>query len=277
VLARDDQAVFHPDFRAGCPMADMAEIEEVERAWREIEDAVGPGRTVPLTYMNSDAELKAFCGRNGGAVCTSSNAPTAFDWAFARGEKILFFPDEHLGRNTAAKKKLDAVLVWEPALPMGGNTAEALRAARVMVWKGYCHVHTFFTAEHVRARRAEFPGAKVVVHPECTREVVALADADGSTEFIIRYAAEAPAGSTVVVGTEINLVERLAREHAPAKRVVELAYSLCPNMYRVNLHNLLWTLDQLAAGPEQWVNRVTVGEPARAEARLALDRMLEIR
>jgi len=276
VLARPDQAVFLPDLRAGCPMADMAAIADVERAWQEIEQAVGPGRTVPLTYMNSDVELKAFCGRHAGAVCTSSNAPAAFDWAFRRGEKILFFPDEHLGRNTAAKKGIPEALVWDPAQELGGHTPTALRQARVIVWKGYCHVHTFFKPEQVAQRRREFPGARVVVHPECPREVVAAADADGSTEFIIRYARQAPAGATVVVGTEIHLVERLARESAPQKKVVALAYSLCPNMYRINLHNLLWVLDSLAAGPELWVNQVTVAEPLRGEARLALDRMLEI-
>ena len=257
-------------------MADMAGIAEVERAWQEIEPVVGPGRTVPLTYMNSDVELKAFCGRNGGAVCTSSNAPAAFDWAFRRGGKILFFPDEHLGRNTAAKKGIAEVLVWDPSLEMGGHTAAAIRQARVIVWPGYCHVHTFFKPEHVEKKRREFPGARVVVHPECTREVVALADADGSTEFIIRYVDQAPAGATVVVGTEIHLVERLARAAAPGKKVVELAHSLCPHMYRINLHHLLWVLDSLAAGPEHWVNQVKVEENLRAEARLALDRMLEI-
>ena len=276
-LARSDQAVFLPDLRAGCPMADMAAIDDVERAWQDIEQAVGPERTVPLTYMNSDVELKAFCGRNLGAVCTSSNAPAAFDWAFKRGEKILFFPDEHLGRNTAAKKGIQDVLVWDPAQEMGGHTVAAIRQARVIVWKGYCHVHTFFKPEHIEQRRREFPGAKVVVHPECPREVVALADADGSTEFIIRYVAQAPAGATVVVGTEIHLVERLARENAPEKKVVELAYSICPNMYRINLPQLLWVLDSLADGPEHWVNHIQVAEPLRSEARLALDRMLEIR
>jgi quinolinate synthase len=277
VLARPDQSVFLPELRAGCPMADMAAIEQVERAWLEIEQAAGPGRTVPLTYMNSSAELKAFCGRNAGAVCTSSNAPAAFDWAFQRGEKILFFPDEHLGRNTATKKRIDPVLVWDPGQELGGNSAETIRGARVIVWKGYCHVHTYVTPGHVRRQRAEFPGARVVVHPECAREVVELADAAGSTEFIIRYAREAPEGATVVVGTEIHLVERLAREQAPGKKVVELAYSICPNMYRINLHNLLWVLDGLGKGPEQWVNRVQVDEPLRTEAKLALDRMLEIR
>lgn len=276
VLARPDQAVFHPDFRAGCPMADMAEMEQVERAWQEITQATRGQTTVPLTYMNSNAELKAFCGRHGGAVCTSSNAPAAFDWAWQRGEKIFFFPDEHLGRNTAAQKGIDPVLVWDPAQERGGNSVEAIRRARVIVWKGFCHVHTFFTAEQVRGRRAEFPEARVVVHPECRREVVALADAAGSTEFIIRFAREAPAGARVVVGTEIHLVERLARELAGQKQVVELAYSLCPNMYRINLYNLLWVLDGLAAGPPHWVNRVVVPDRIREEAGLALARMLEI-
>lgn len=276
VLAREDQSVFLPDLRAGCPLADLAAIDEVERAWRQIERAAGPGRTVPLTYMNSSAELKAFCGRNRGAVCTSSNAPAAFDWALQRGEKILFFPDEHLGRNTAAKKELAPVLVWDPAQELGGHTAAAIRGARVIVWNGFCHVHTFFTPEHARQRREEFPQARLVVHPECRREVVELADAAGSTEFIIRFAREAPAGATVVVGTEIHLVERLARELAPEKKVLELAYSICPNMYRINLHNLLWVLDGLARGPAHWVNRVTVADRLREEAGLALARMLEI-
>lgn len=273
ILARKDQRVFHPDFDAGCPMAKMAHIEEVERAFNELAGVIDITKVVPLTYMNSDALLKAFCGARGGAVVTSSNAPEGFKWAFERGEKIFFFPDEHLGRNTADKLSIpqEQLALWNPQKELGGNTAEVIKKSKVFVWKGYCHVHTWFKVEHIEKVRREHPDAKIVVHPECPREVVQLADANGSTEFIIRYVQQAPSGSVIAVGTEINLVARLARQHKD-KTVFELSRSLCPNMYKINLRNLCYTLENLP-----YYNEVKVGEVVRADALLALKRMLEIR
>jgi quinolinate synthase len=274
VLARPEQAVFMPDLSAGCPMAEMAPIEQAERAGAELAAIVGPDGVVPVTYVNSSAAVKAFCGRHRGATCTSSNADQIFPWAMSQAERILFLPDEHLGRNTAAKLGIEPVELWDPALPLGGLNPERVRAARVLVWKGYCHVHTAFSVEQIDEQRRRYPGARVVVHPECRREVVAAADASGSTEGIIKYVEAAPPGATVVVGTEINLVERLARLQ-PGKTVVPLARSLCPNMYRTNLHNLAWVLDTIAASPESAGNRVTVSPEIKRDAALALQRMLD--
>ena len=276
VLAREDQAVFIPDPAAGCPMAEMAPLSAVERAWQELAGALDTAAVTPICYVNSSAAVKAFCGARGGAACTSSNADRLLSWAFREREKVLFIPDEHLGRNTAAKLNAGPVALWDPALPLGGLSPAEARAARVIVWKGFCHVHTSFTVEQIAAQRAAHPGLRVVVHPECRREVVAAADASGSTEGIINYVAAAPEGAVIAVGTEINLVERLAAEGVGRKTVLPLARSLCPNMYRINLHNLCWVLEAIPRGEAAWVNRVTVPAEVRQDAALALRRMLEI-
>ncbi len=272
ILARGHQVVQIPDLRAGCQMADMVDLAQVEAAWAELMEVAGPGAVVPIVYMNSEAALKAFCGRHGGCVCTSSNARAALSWGFNAAAKVFFFPDQHLGRNTGNQLGLGPgdMVVWDPELPLGGLSPAALRRARLILWDGYCHVHTRFQVDHVRQMTAAFPGAQLVVHPECTQEVVALAEACGSTGFIVDYVNAAPPGSTIIIGTEINLVHRLALEH-PDKQVLDLAYSLCPNMFRINLENLLATLENLGG-----VNVVTVPEAIKAEARLALDRMLAL-
>jgi quinolinate synthase len=271
ILRQKGQIVLHPNTSAGCPLADMAHISDVLSAWDKITSICG-NTVVPVTYMNSRASLKAFCGRNGGTVCTSTNAGRVFDWAFKRGEKIFFFPDEHLGRNTALKKgiKRDKIIVWNPEEKLGGNTAEAIRKAEVILWKGYCHVHTRFKPEDVQNARKKYPDAKVVVHPECREEVVALADADGSTEFIVKYTNSQPPGSTVIIGTEVNLIARLAKEN-PDKTVLELKRSLCPNMFRISLNHVLWTLDNPG-----YVNVIRVPDEIKRDAKIALQRMLEI-
>jgi len=275
ILRQEHQTVQHPDFNAGCPLAGMADIASVQEAWEIVEKAVdgSRGRVTPLTYMNSEAVLKAFCGKSGGAVCTSSNAPAAFRWAFAKSEKVFFFPDEHLGRNTARGIGIPPreIVLWDPETsPRDPEIVEKVRRASLILWKGFCHVHTRFRVEHVRKARRSNPEAKIVVHPECREQVVLEADAAGSTEFICRYVQEAPAGSTIFIGTEINLVSRLAREH-PDKHVFELARSLCPNMFRIDLAKLLRTLDGIGR-----VNRVSVDPETRTWARIALERMLEM-
>jgi quinolinate synthase len=275
VLAREDQAVFIPARAAGCPMAAMAGIEQVEKAWAELTAVIGAGSATPVAYVNSVASVKAFCGKNGGATCTSSNADKLFKWALRRREKIFFLPDEHLGRNTAAKLGIGPVALWDPYLERGGLSRDEIRSASVVVWKGFCHVHTAFTREQIQQAREQHPGCKVVVHPECRQEVVEAADASGSTEGIIRFVSDAEAGSVIVVGTEINLVERLARKHAGTRTVVPLARSLCPNMYKIALNNLCWTLASILLGPEAWANRVTIQADVKRDAALALRRMLE--
>ncbi len=272
ILCDPAQRVFLPDHLAGCPLADMAASEDVQQAWEEIGQHCDLAQVVPVTYINSKAELKAFCGRHGGVVCTSTNAAGALDWALRRGRKVFFFPDQHLGRNVGLAKGVapEHMVVWNPAQRLGGLTAEQIERAVLILWDGHCHVHTWFSPEQVAAARHKYPGALVVVHPECKHEVVAAADAAGSTSFIIKYVTQAPAGSTIVVGTEIHLVKRLAAQ-LPDRTVVPLGHSLCPNMYRINLRNLCWTLDELGT-----VNEIKVPEPVRAEAKVALDRMLQI-
>lgn len=270
ILSADDQQVLHPDLTAGCPMADMADIEDVERAWGDLESSGGLD-FIPVTYINSDAEVKAFCGRGGGTVCTSSNASAVFDWILDQGKRIFFLPDEHLGRNIAASKEIpeDQILVWDPKQERGGLGDRATEAT-VIVWKGFCHVHTWFKPQHIHDARRKAPEAKIIVHPECVREVVALSDSFGSTEFISRYVREAPPGTTIFIGTEIHHVNRLARNN-PDKKVLPLARSLCPNMYKISLNDLLWTLDNLGE-----VNVVEVPAKVKKDARKALERMLEI-
>ncbi len=276
ILARPEQAVFIPDVRAGCPLADLADSYIVGKAWQDIAGVAGEDGVVPITYINSDSELKAFCGERGGATCTSSSAAEMMKWAFGQAERVLFFPDENLGRNSGKKLGIKDAIVWDPGLEQGGASEEAIKKSRLILWRGYCHVHTFFRKEHVEKMRAEHPGALVVVHPECESGVVEASDASGSTEQIIQYVRQAPEGSTVVVGTEINMVERLARECAPGKKVLPLARSMCPNMYKINLQKLLWVLDGIAAGEDRWVNRVEVPGRTREPALVALRRMLEI-
>jgi len=272
ILAQPHQTVQIPDFEAGCSMADMARVHEVETAWREILPLAGSDAVIPIVYMNSDAHLKAFCGRHGGLVCTSSNGEAAVRRGFALGQKILFFPDQHLGRNVGNRigLKPDEMILWDPHQPLGGNRPETIQQARLILWNGFCQVHTHFGEKHLRRAREQYPNAKIVVHPECTQEVVALADASGSTGFIVKYVKEAPPGSTIVIGTEINLIRRLALEY-PDRTVVPLQHSLCPSMFRINLQNLLWTLENLGT-----VNRVTVPDDIKADALLALDRMLQL-
>jgi quinolinate synthase len=273
LLARPEQTVIHPDTSAGCPMADMADQRGTLRAWTELESELGTtAGIIPVTYVNSDVETKAFTGARGGAVCTSSNAGRVFDWALARGEKLFFFPDEHLGRNTAFDKGFHGgeVALWNPALPLGGLTGEQVRQARVLLWKGFCHVHTHFTVKMIEAARAETPGLQVIVHPECLREVVAAADAAGSTAFILDWVRAQPAGSRIRVGTELNLVQRLQLEN-PDKEVRPLDRSLCPNMWKISPNDLLWVLDRLGE-----VNVVEIEPELVDDARLALERMLAV-
>ena len=278
VLSSPDQMVVLPNLAAGCSMADMAHIDDVLDCWDDLQETVGDfGGVVPITYMNSTAAIKALCGRNGGIVCTSSNAPATFRWAFERGERVLFLPDQHLGRNTALKLgvALDDMLVWNPFKPLGGHTADALRKAKVILWQGHCSVHTRFTVAQIEQARAKYPDVNVVVHPECFMETVQAADSYGSTEFIINAVSNAPSGTVWAIGTEISLVNRLAREN-PDKTVFCLDSVVCPcsTMYRIHPAYLAWVLEGLAEGV--LVNRITVDGRTREEARVALDRMLAI-
>jgi quinolinate synthase len=276
ILRNEDQVVILPDLKAGCSMADMADLEQVEVCWDAIAGEA-QGKVVPVTYINSTAAIKGFVGRQGGAVCTSSNAPKVMAWALERGEKGLFIPDEHLGRNTAYRMgiRLDEMTVWNPHEEMGGLTDEEIRHARVILWKGHCSVHQRFLPQHVDRARKDYPGIRVIVHPECRWDVCEAADDVGSTEFIIRKIEEGAPGSKFAIGTEIHLVKRLAQEH-PDRLVVSLddCGCLCSTMYRISPQHLCWVLESLVAG--QVVNRVEVDEETRRWAHLALDRMLEI-
>jgi len=279
VLGRDDQQVILPDLNAGCSMADMAEISQVEACWEVLEHLGLAADTVPLTYMNSTAAIKAFCGERGGLVCTSSNARSAFEWAFARGKRILFLPDQHLGRNTgyAMDIPLEQMAVWDPWGLQGGQAAAALASSRVLLWKGHCSVHQRFLPSHVDEVRAKYPGIQVVVHPECRWEVCQKADALGSTERIIKIVEQAPEGTMFAIGTEIHLVNRLAREYEPkGKRIMSLEDHgcLCTTMYRISPQHLAWALENLVEG--RVVNRIKVRPGVKRWARVALDRMLEI-
>jgi quinolinate synthase len=272
ILAQPHQCVQIPVVEAGCWMADMADQFIVEKAWEELTAITGPETIMPVVYMNSDAPLKAFCGRNGGTVCTSSNAADAFAWGFELREKIFFFPDQHLGRNSGNQLGIpsERTIVWDPGKPLGGNTPEDIKRAKLILWDGYCLVHTRFRVEHMEQMRRKYPEGKIVVHPECTEDVVALSDAVGSTSYIVKYVQDAPVGSIIIVGTEINLINRLAQEN-PDKQVLDLHVSLCPNMFKINLQNLLWTLENIGR-----VNVVEIPENIKAEARKALDRMLAL-
>ncbi len=278
ILSSDDQSVILPNMAAGCSMADMANLEEVEDCWDDLQSVLeGQGTVVPITYMNSTADIKALCGKNGGLVCTSSNADRAFNWAYERGDKVLFLPDQHLGRNTALKMGIPEteMVVWDPFKQMGGLSPEQIRRAKVILWKGHCSVHTRFTTKQIEEAREQHPGINVIVHPECTKEAVAAADYVGSTEYIQNMINAAPTGSVWGVGTEINMVSRLAKEN-PDKTVFCLDPVVCPcaTMYRIHPAYVLWVLDGLVAGLV--INRIEVPPATKANARIALDRMLEI-
>jgi len=278
ILTSGDQAVVLPDLAAGCSMADMAAIDQVEQCWRTLERVGIAERTVPITYMNSTAAIKAFTGRHGGAVCTSSNAERSLRWAFEQGEKVLFLPDQHLGRNTAVRDlglSLDDCVVYNPRRENGGLTDEQLRDAKVILWLGHCSVHGRFAPECVDEVRERVPGVNVIVHPECRYEVVEKADYVGSTERIISVVDAAPAGSAWAIGTELNLVKRLA-ERNPDKEIVFLDRTVCfcSTMNRIDLPHLVWALESLVAGTV--VNRIEVDADTAHWARVALDRMLAL-
>jgi quinolinate synthase len=280
ILTGPDQKVILPDLAAGCSMADMARIAQVEDAWDALVDAGIADSVVPVTYMNSSADIKAFCGRNGGAVCTSSNAQVALEWAFEQkpDAKVLFLPDQHLGRNTAVLQlgmSLDDCVVWDPHRPNGGLTTEQLRDARMILWRGHCSVHGRFSAEVVDELRAKIPGVQILVHPECKHEVVTKADLVGSTEFIIKTIEAAPAGSSWAIGTELNLVQRLADQH-PDKNIVFLDRTVCycSTMNRIDLPHFVWAMENLVAG--NVVNQIQVDPETEKWAKVALQRMLDL-
>ncbi|WP_291048576.1 quinolinate synthase NadA [Herbiconiux sp.] len=285
ILARPEQSVILPNLAAGCSMADMADIDSVEDAWAQLEDIYGTepdasGRVpiIPVTYMNSSADLKGFCGRHGGIVCTSSNAATVLEWAFERGQRVLFFPDQHLGRNTAKAMgvPLERMPMWNPRKAFGGSTSEELLDAQVILWHGFCSVHKRFTVAQIEKARAEHPDVRVIVHPECPMPVVDAADSAGSTDFIVKAIQAAPAGTTFAIGTEINLVQRLANEY-PQHTIFCLDDVICPcsTMYRIHPGYLAWVLEELVAG--RVVNQITVADDVAVPARVALERMLAAR
>jgi quinolinate synthase len=280
ILTSPEQKVILPDLAAGCSMADMARLAQVEDAWDALADAGVADSVVPVTYMNSSADIKAFCGRNGGVVCTSSNAETVLNWAFDQlpDAKVLFFPDQHLGRNTAVLKlglSLDDCVVWDPHALNGGLTVEQIRQAKVILWKGHCSVHGRFSADVITDLRAKYPDINILVHPECTHEVVLQADLIGSTEFIIDAIEHAETGSTWAIGTELNLVQRLARKH-PDKNIMFLDRNVCycATMNRIDLPHLVWAMESLVNGVV--VNQIEVDAETEQYARLALQRMLDL-
>ena len=277
VLTGPEQKVMLPDLNAGCSMADMADIDAVEEAWEGIASVSDIERVVPITYMNSSAALKAFVGQHGGAVCTSSNARAVVGWALERADQLLFFPDQHLGRNTGYDLGYDerAMQVWDPRQELGGVPEPDLKSATFILWRGHCSVHQRFRPSHVEAFRAGFPDGLVIVHPECAHDTVVLADHVGSTDSIIKAVAAAPAGATIGVGTEIHLVQRLAAEH-PDKTVVSLDPLICPcsTMFRIDAAHLAWVLEGLVEGEVR--NRITVDAATAEWARVALERMLDI-
>jgi len=280
ILTADTQKVILPDLAAGCSMADMARLAQVEDAWDAMADAGVQGSVVPVTYMNSSADIKAFCGRNGGVVCTSSNADVALEWALGQkpDAKILFFPDQHLGRNTAVLKmgfSLDDCVVWDPLQPGGGLTTQELESAKMILWKGHCSVHGRFTVDVIDELRAKHEGINILVHPECTHEVVLKSDLVGSTEFIIKTVEAAAPGTTWAIGTELNLVQRLANAH-PDKNIVFLDRNVCycSTMNRIDLPHFVWVMESLVAG--QVVNQITVDAETELHALVALQRMLDL-
>lgn len=282
ILSGEHQSVILPNLAAGCSMADMADIDSVTQCWNELTelygtepDAEGRAPVIPVTYMNSSAALKAFCGERGGIVCTSSNAKTVLEWAFERGQRVLFFPDQHLGRNTAKAMgvSLDEMPLWHGRKTLGGNTAEQLQDAKVILWNGFCSVHKRFNVGQIEKARAENPGARVVVHPECPMAVVDAADESGSTDYIRRAVAEATEPTTFAIGTEVNMVQRLAAQY-PQHKIFCLDPVVCPcsTMYRIHPGYLAWVLEQLVAGVV--VNQIKVDEKIATNAKIALERML---
>lgn len=280
IMTAPNQIAILPDLAAGCSMADMANLAKVERCWRELGEVLDvENQVTPVTYINSAADLKAFCGEHGGIVCTSSNAGTIAEWAFARRPKVLFFPDQHLGRWTGHKMgiPLDEMVVWDPDLERGGLTPEQIDKARILLWKGHCSVHQMFQKSHIDAFRAKHPEGLVIAHPECNFEVCCAADYVGSTEHIVRTIKEAPEGTRWLVGTELNLVDRLAREVLPQNKIVQFMATticMCSTMQRIDPQHLAWTLENLAAG--KVVNQIKVPQHEARLAKLALDRMLAI-
>lgn len=278
ILTTQNQKVILPDLAAGCSMADMATAAQVEDCWQVLEKIGVAKKTIPITYMNSSAAIKAFTGKNNGAVCTSSNAMRAMKWAFEKGEKVLFLPDQHLGRNTAVLSlglKLEDCVIWNPWKPSGGLSEAQIKMAKVILWRGHCSVHGRFTVENIENVRRVLPQVKVLVHPECQHEVVAQADVVGSTEMIIKTVTDSPSGSKWAIGTELNLVQRLAREN-PDKEVVFLDKTVCycSTMNRIDLPHLVWAMEALVAG--RVVNQIKVDEQVALQAKVALERMLAL-
>jgi quinolinate synthase len=281
ILTRPEQQVILPDLSAGCSMADMANLAKVERAWRELATVLAPDEAVtPVTYINSAADLKAFCGRHGGIVCTSSNAARILEWSFARREKVLFFPDQHLGRNTGHRMgiPLEQMVTWDFTQPFGGLTPEQIRNARIILWKGFCSVHQMFRPEHIDRFLAQYPETKVISHPECSFEVCQKSDFVGSTEYIIRTIAESAPGTRWLVGTELNMVQRLHERHRHEGKSVHFmspTICMCSTMFRIDPPHLCAALEALVEG--RVINRITVPADEAAQARLALERMLAIK
>ncbi|MSW17033.1 MAG: quinolinate synthase NadA [Actinobacteria bacterium] len=278
ILTTKDQKVILPDLAAGCSMADMATAAQVEDCWQVLEKLGVAKRTIPITYMNSSAAIKAFTGKNNGAVCTSSNAMRAMKWAFENGDKILFLPDQHLGRNTAVLSlglKLDDCVLWNPWKKNGGLTDDQIRSAKVILWRGHCSVHGRFTVDNINQARQQLPGVQILVHPECQHDVVANADLVGSTEMIIKSITQSPAGSKWAVGTELNLVQRLANEN-PDKQVIFLDKTICycSTMNRIDLPHLVWAMESLVSG--RMVNQIQVENEVAKYAKVALERMLAL-
>ena len=281
ILSRPEQIAILPDLAAGCSMADMANLAKVEKAWRELNEVLGDAdqAVTPVTYINSAADLKAFCGRHGGIVCTSSNARQVLDWSFKQRDKVLFFPDQHLGRNTGYRMgiPLEEMVAWDFMQPLGGLTPEQIRQAKIILWKGFCSVHQMFRPEHIDAFRAKFPGGKVISHPECSFEVCQKSDYVGSTEFIIKTVGESAPGSRWLVGTELNLVNRLHERNKHEGKHVHFmspTVCMCSTMFRIDPQHLLWTLENLTEG--KVVNRIRVPGDVAQDAHLALDRMFAV-
>ena len=275
ILSGDNQSVYLPNPLAGCPMADMADINDVMTAWEHLKDLGIAEKTIPLSYMNSAAKLKAFCGREGGLVCTSSNAKAAYEWVYKRSEKLFFFPDENLGYNVGRWLGIpdEEIVIWNFRDSEGGIDPERLKKARLILWKGHCHVHTNFKTHHIDEVREKYPGVKIVVHPECRWDVVSRADAYGSTKFIVDYIDKQPSGAIIAVGTEINLINRMAHQY-PDKKIFELSGQTCPvcaNMYRTTLADLANTVENLGT-----FDKIRLDEKIKIDARLALQRMLEV-
>ena len=280
IISRPDQNVVLPDLSAGCAMADMADLDQVERAWRELSSVLDAEQSItPVTYINSAANLKSFCGKHGGVVCTSTNAQKILEWSFAKREKILFFPDQHLGRNTGVKMDipLEQMVTWDYDQPMGGLTPEAIRQAKIILWKGFCSVHQMFKPEQVENFRREVPNGKVISHPEASYEVCQLSDYVGSTEFIIKTITDSEPGSQWLVGTELNLVNRLHQTLADENKTVQFMspmLCMCSTMFRIDPQHLAWVLENLVEG--HVVNRISVADDIASHARTALQRMFQI-